>query len=243
MSLTYQPFANVPELKTLEADLRMNVSDGERGVSWGIGAALLGYGIARDSAWRWPALILGGMLLHRGMTGHCNVYQLLEKDGRHSTGGVADQKGIHLTETVEINRPRTMLYSFWRDLQHMPRILSHVQSVQELGGKRSHWKVKGPFNKVYEWDAEIISDTPAEVIAWQSVGHPEVDSAGSVRFEDSPLGATRITVQLKFNPPGGQIGEAVAEWLGQSPAGQLRADLLSFKAYAENELPEALAAV
>ncbi len=83
MSLTYQPFAAIPEIEKLGEDLKMNLSDEERFGSAAIGAVLLGYGLARNAVTRWPALILGGLLLWRGESGKCHVKQALGQDGRH----------------------------------------------------------------------------------------------------------------------------------------------------------------
>ncbi len=83
MSLTYQPFAELPEIEKLAGDLQMNLSDEERFGSAAIGAALVGYGLARNAVTRWPALVLGGLLLWRGETGKCYVKQALGLDSRH----------------------------------------------------------------------------------------------------------------------------------------------------------------
>ncbi len=91
MSLTYQPFAVLPEIEKLAGDLQMNISDEERFGSAAIGAALLGYGLARNAVTRWPALVLGGLLLWRGETGKCYVKRALGKDGRYATTAAKEQ--------------------------------------------------------------------------------------------------------------------------------------------------------
>jgi hypothetical protein len=77
MSLTYQPFAELPEVTALGNELKHNVSDMERYGSIAAGAGILlgaffGHGIGR-------LLLLGaaGALVHRGITGHCHVYDKL----------------------------------------------------------------------------------------------------------------------------------------------------------------------
>ncbi len=47
MSLTYQPFAETPELQELSHELHMNVPQTERAVSALAGAALIGAALAR----------------------------------------------------------------------------------------------------------------------------------------------------------------------------------------------------
>lgn len=75
--LTYQPFAEVPEVDALGQELRHNVNDMERYGSMAAGAgilvgAFLGHGLGRVLL-----LAAAGALLHRGVTGHCMVYEKL----------------------------------------------------------------------------------------------------------------------------------------------------------------------
>jgi len=48
-----------------------------------------------------------------------------------------------------------------------------------------------------------------------------------------------VRVNLRYSPPAGRIGEAVASWLGESPETQIREDLLAFKKTVESN-PDAL---
>lgn len=91
MPLTYQPFAEVPEIKTLAHELRhlshemnMNVPDSERTVSAVAGAGLFALGLVRPNHWsKWLLLGLGAALFGRGATGQCLGYRALEIDRRH----------------------------------------------------------------------------------------------------------------------------------------------------------------
>ena len=108
-----------------------------------------------------------------------------------------EEKGIHVVKAVTINRPPEQLYQFWHNFENLPRFMSHVQSVQTLDDRRSHWKVNAPANMSVEWDAEIIADEPNRRIAWQSLPDAGVRNAGSVRFEPANGGrGTRVTVEL-----------------------------------------------
>ena len=74
-----------------------------------------------------------------------------------------------------------------------------------------------PLGQTVEWEAEIINDKPNEMIAWRSLPGSEVDTAGSVHFK--PVGGgrgTEVHVNLKYNPPGGVVGAAVAKLFGQA---------------------------
>ena len=69
MSLTYQPFAQTPEVDRLSHDLQMNLPDGERVLSGVIGFGLTAAGLARGGLTRWALLLAGGALLRRSLTG------------------------------------------------------------------------------------------------------------------------------------------------------------------------------
>ena len=108
--------------------------------------------------------------------------------------------------------------------------MSHLESVQVLSPTRSHWVAKGPAGTQVEWDAEIITDMPNEVIAWRSLEGADVDNAGSVRFERAPGGrGTIVRVKMQYRPVGGTLGSAVAKLFGQAPEKQIKVDLYQFK--------------
>jgi len=88
MSLTYQPFAEIPDVDRLGNDLRMSVPDGERIASGFIGAGLAGASLARGGWSSWALLLAGGALVWRALTGRCPLYDLLDVDRRHSRTGV-----------------------------------------------------------------------------------------------------------------------------------------------------------
>ncbi len=141
-----------------------------------------------------------------------------------------EEKGIHVTKAVTINRSPEELYQFWHNFENLPRFMSHVKSVQTLDDRRSHWKVNGPANTSVEWDAEVVDDQPNKRIAWQSLEGASVRNAGWVRFE--PVGGnrgTRVTVELQYEPPLGKLGATVAKFLGEEPEKQVYDDLHAFK--------------
>ena len=136
---------------------------------------------------------------------------------------------LHVTKSITVNRPRQEVYEFWRDLEHLPTFMIHLEAVTSSGDRRSHWVAKAPGGPV-EWDAEIIEDRLGEVIAWQSLEGSEVPNGGSVRFSDAPADrGTEVRVELRYDPPGGTAGATVAKLFGEEPQQQLRDDLRRFK--------------
>ena len=236
MSLTYQPFAHVPGLDRLGRDLSMNISDNERMVSGALGVGFTIAGLQCRSPVRWLLLMAGVALGRRAVVGHCPLYQHLDLDKRHGHSGVPGNRGKRVEAAVEIRCEPGQLFNFWRNLEALPTVMRNVKSVQLLGGNRSRWKVVGPVGKELQWDAEIINEEEGRLIAWQSLPGATVSNAGSVRFDLTDTGDTRVKVAFEFDPPAGELGVGVDWMLGSSPENDLKEDLNLFKKFAELEL-------
>ena len=235
---------------------RVNVGRTERWLSMLAGGALAVYALRRRSTPGAAAALTGAALLYRGATGHCDVYQALginRADGHASekgTGRVADRgsdtrrqlggnRGIHVEESVLINRPVAEVFRFWRNFENLPKFMRHLESVAQREAGISHWGAKGPAGTTVEWDARIINEIDNKLIGWQSLEGSTVSTAGSVNFDETGRG-TRVRVHLQYNPPAGKIGAAVARLFGEEPKIQVREDLRRFKALLETgEIPRA----
>ncbi|HEV3486644.1 MAG TPA: SRPBCC family protein [Vicinamibacterales bacterium] len=215
-----------------------NVGQAERWASTAAGVALALYGVSKRGTNGWLMTALGGMLLQRGMTGHCYVYEAVGlnsadtgSDTRRALGGNA---GVNVEESVTINLPIETLYRFWRNLENLPRFMHHLESVERITDTLSRWKAKGPGGTTIEWNAEIINEVPNQVIGWRSIEGSDVVSAGSVNFDDAGHGrGTRVRVRLQYSPPGGKVGAAIAKLMGRDPATEIREDLRRFKQLVE----------
>ncbi|HKS26382.1 MAG TPA: SRPBCC family protein [Pyrinomonadaceae bacterium] len=220
----------------------VNVGQTERWASALGGGALAVYGLTqliRSGSWGGAVLALvGGSLIYRGTSGHCAMY---EAAGINTAGTGSEQekspvvsvpagRGIKVEESIVINnRTPQELYGFWRNFENLPRIMSHLESVT-ASGNRSHWVAKAPAGTSVEWDAEVYNEKAGELIAWRSLEGSQVDNAGSVHFTAAPGGGgTEVRVVLKYDPPGGAVGAAVARLFGEEPAQQIRDDLRRFK--------------
>ena len=220
------------------ADAAQNIGDTQRLVSAiaGIGLVIEGW---RRRSMAGGALAVGGMaLLYRAATGYCAALDAmgidmrgLEDTSRLGRRKVHSSQATKIRRSIEINKPPSELYRFWRALDNLPRIMSHLESVQVIAGRFSHWMVKTlPGLPTIEWDAEIINDVENERIGWRSLNDSDVDQAGSVEFE--PVGdgrTTRLTVTLQYAPIAGRLGAAVAKFIGQDPEFKIADDLQRFK--------------
>ena len=231
-------------------DKLVNVSRVERWLAMVAGGALAAYGLKRRGAPGGAAAIAGAALLYRGATGHCDLYQALGVNRAYGrvngnafrgdgTGRIADRgsdtraqlgghRGIHVEESVTIDRPISELYRFWRNFENLPHFMEHLESVAMREEGISHWVAKGPARMRPEWDARIINEVENKVIGWQSLEGSMISTAGSVNFDEDIQG-TRVTVHLQYNPPGGKAGAAVARIFGEEPSQTIREDLGRFK--------------
>lgn len=199
------------------------------------GTTLMTFALLRRGLIGIPAGILGLVLLIRALKNP--IEELIEQhthDGQNvptsRNMSVPHETGIHVARSVTINRPVEDLYSFWRDPNNLARILKYVDSVQMMGDNRAHWTIKLPGGSTTEFDAELFTDTPNEVISWRSLEGADIKNAWSVRFRSAPGGrGTEVHFTVEFTPPGGAIGKAVTNLFGEAPAQYFAQYLREFK--------------
>ncbi|SCL72408.1 Uncharacterized membrane protein [Micromonospora citrea] len=149
---------------------------------------------------------------------------------RHARARRAGRRVIRMDLGVTVNRSPAEAYRFWRDVENLPRFMSHLESVRAEDLRRSHWTARGPAGRAIEWDAEIVEDRPNRSLAWRSLPGTRVPNAGRVRFLPAPGDrGTEVRVQLRYAPPAGALGRAVAKLFGEEPEQQVRDDLRRFK--------------
>jgi uncharacterized membrane protein len=138
-------------------------------------------------------------------------------------------------KSVTINRPPAECYRLWRDVERFPGFMQHVESVQALDDRRSHWRATVGGRRL-EWDAEITEDQPDRLLAWRSVEGSQFEHSGSVAFSPAPGGhGSVLELQMEYQPP---AGAALAGLFGAVPAQQVEGDLRRFKQLAETgEIP------
>jgi uncharacterized membrane protein len=140
---------------------------------------------------------------------------------------------IRVSKTFTINAPPDEVYTFWRQLDNLPRFMRHLESVEPLGGRISHWVACGPAGMRVAWDAEMIEDTPQR-ISWRSLDRADVPNSGTVEFRPAPGDrGTELRVRLQYDPPGGKAGKWFAKLFGEEPGQQLYEDLRRVKSLIE----------
>lgn len=227
-------------------DMTPNVNNTERFVSAAAGGALLAYGIRNGGILGTALSVLGGVMLFRGATGHCHLYNAAGIDtrrneplgtqrspfNRHSLSG-----RVHVTEKIRIDRPASEVYRFWKNFENFPEFMQHVESVTRNPDDTWHWRAKGPLGSDVEWDARVTSDIEDQRIGWQSTKGSEIPNSGVVEFMGTPDDRTELTVTMIYEAPGGKLGEWAAWALGEEPSVQVAEDLRRFKELMEKGKP------
>jgi uncharacterized membrane protein len=146
---------------------------------------------------------------------------------------------VHVERVTTINRPIEEVFQFWRRFENFPRFMRHLESVVELGGRRSRWTATGPAGTRVTWEAEMTEEREPELIAWRSVEGSAVEHSGSVRFDRAPgARGTEVRVRLDYRPPAGSVGRGIAWLFGEEPEQQIHEDLHRFKQLMETgEIP------
>ena len=130
-------------------------------------------------------------------------------------------------ESVEVQARAEDVFRYWSNFENFSTFMSNVEEVRMTGQDTSHWKVKGPLGKSVQFDAKTTEMDPGRGIGWSTV-EGDVMTSGEARFEEVAPGRTRIDVTMNYSdPPGGAVGEAVANVLS-NPERNLREDLQNF---------------
>ena len=139
-------------------------------------------------------------------------------------------------ESIEVQVPVEDVFRYWSNFENFSNFMQNVEEVRITDQDTSHWRVKGPLGKSVEFDARTTEMDPNRGIGWNTT-EGEVMTSGEARFEEVAPGRTRVEVTMNYaDPPGGQVGEAVANILS-NPERNLREDLQNFAEIVErNEL-------
>ena len=138
---------------------------------------------------------------------------------------------VQFTESIIIKGDSGSIFSLWSDLEMLPSIIDDIKDVKQLDELRSHWVVKGPLGKNFEWVAEITRFDEDRRIAWRTL-EGDIKTSGQVTFNDLTNNQTEMTVNIQYVPPAGKIGEFASKVL-EKPREKITEGLRDFKAFAE----------
>jgi uncharacterized membrane protein len=184
-----------------------NVGGAERIVSGLLGSAFLLSAMRRPSAFAGVRALIGGMLLHRGVTGHCYVYEAMGRKGLTPSDSKADH-GARPQRSITIERPIEELYRMWRDPAHVSMLMSELAEVRSIDATRWHWRANLPAGRSIDWTTTIIEDRPNELLVWRTEPDAPFTHEVVVRFSRAPRDwGTQVTLGMRFGRPGGALSE------------------------------------
>jgi uncharacterized membrane protein len=138
-----------------------------------------------------------------------------------------------ITKSITVKADVATAYNLWANFENFPHFMKYIKSVTKLGPNMSRWQMEGPLGKDVEWTAETTRMEPNRRIGWNTKDNAStVTTSGEVVFTPLADFQTEITVTLKYDPPAGAVGEAVAK-IFSNPSGRLDEDLKNFKNYVE----------
>jgi uncharacterized membrane protein len=224
---------------TLESiEDQVSYSEVERWVTLATATALIAYGFSRRTIPGICLAVAAAPLAFKGVAGTWPRPNgaTASDDTRVKLSG---ERGLHVRESIRLEKPIADVYRFWRNLENLPRFMTHLRRVTDLGSGRSHWEANGPAHVKVEWDAEIINEVENSVIGWRSLPGSDVVTAGSVNFSSVRAGrSTQVAVHLQYSPPAGRAGALLAAIFGRNPSHMIREDLRHLKQLLEaGEIP------
>lgn len=225
-----------------------NVGEKERWLSALGGGALILYGLKKRS---WPGLalaLLGGAFVYRGATGRCPVYQALqintaEKEGKEgevsskTERGAAPETGwVKAEKNILIQKEPEAIYPFFQNVENLPRVLGHLESVRGKNHHHSHWIAKATKGIELDWEAEAINEKVNEQITWRAIEDGNIDNLLTVRLEKGPNGeGTSVRLSLQYNTGQSLLGAAFGRLFGENPEPLLEEALARLKQIVETE--------
>ena len=212
---------------------RTNLGKNERILSVLGGGALAVLGVRRKGVQGTILGLAGATLVHRGVTGYCQLYGALGIDRSHQ--GMRPAKpdpdaGFRGAARTAIQRPARELYDFWRDFTAAPRFRDAITRVEILDESTSRWTAAGPMGRSFQWTSRLTEDRPGEYIAWESIEPSDLPNRGSVRF--TPFGdgtQAEVHYAVEIDAPGGVVGQAILGLFHTMPQAMLEDDLRRFR--------------
>ena len=226
-----------------EISHRPSISALERVAALTTATAVVAYGLSRRSL---PGVCLAAAatpIAYRGLAGDWPRTRNGHSARATTRAALGGKRGVHVRESVRLEKPIDEVYRFWRNLENLSRFMNYLEEVRDLGNGRSRWVAKGPAGTRVEWEAEIINEIENKLIGWQSLPGGDVITAGSVNFDTARNGrSTQVSVHFQYEPPAGRAGSLLAMVFGREPSQTVREDLRRLRQLLEaGEFPHATA--
>lgn len=208
--------------------LKTNVSTLERILMVTSGAYLVYNGLTNKTK-SYTKAGTGGAMLLRGISGYCPIYD--------AAGHLMNDKSsnINIRFTADINRPVSEVFAFWRNLENLPKFMSHLDNIKTIDSNISEWTAKGPAGiGSISWKARIVKDRTNKLLSWNSLEGSSIRNAGKVIFKDKGS-STELDITISYHAPLGIAGESAAKLLNPYFENMVRSDIATLKDYLESK--------
>lgn len=215
-----------------------------RVISATLGGTLLTVGLRRRSLGGAVLALAGGWLLYRGVSrGDRQSEQHhsapLDLPASDESQGAQTPSGATVQRSVTVGKSADELAHYWRDPELLTEIVGTFAEVTSADEEHLRWTVTAPLGRSIEWETELVEERPGELLHWKSSEDAMVSNEWLVRFQPAPADrGTEVTLELRFDPPGGTVGQTAIELLGVVPETLAEKALDRFKSFAETgEVP------
>jgi uncharacterized membrane protein len=139
---------------------------------------------------------------------------------------------------VTIGRPAEELRGLWLQPDAQSSIWAHFADVTALDDRTAEWVVHGPAGGEYRWRTEMDDSATGE-LRWSALEGADVANTGALAFRPAPgERGTELHLNVRFDPPGGFVGEAVSKLFHIVPREIVLKALYQFRALAlTGEIP------
>lgn len=143
------------------------------------------------------------------------------------------------TRSATVRASREAVYELWRRPTTLPAIMHHFADVTVQDEHHARWKTNLPIAGTYEWVTRLTETEPGMWLSWATVEGSSIPNVGILTLRDAPQGkGTEMTLEVRFDPPGGMIGSKLAKALGVVPKEIVSKALYRFRALLETgEIP------
>jgi len=133
-------------------------------------------------------------------------------------------------DAIDVDVPVTTAYNQWTQFESFPQFLDFVEAVRQTDATHNQWTIRIA-GQERSFGTEVTEQHPDERVAWKSTGG-EVDHAGVVTFHKLSDGASRVTVQIDWEPTGALERIGAASGVVEHA---IKKDLANFKEFIERE--------
>ncbi len=139
---------------------------------------------------------------------------------------------------VTIGRPPAELRELWLMPGTQAAIWSHFADVSPRDDGTVEWRVAKPTGGDYHWRSRSEARGP-DGLAWSTEDGADVPNTGVLTFRPAPGDrGTEAHLDVRFDPPGGLIGEALSKLFHIAPREIVLTALYRFRALATTgEIP------